>query len=78
VVNMNKNEEIEVSSYSKTTRITMVIISMLLIFGGPSYVPYFMAKANIDAVVIAGVGALLFVVGIVFMFFLVSKKVITK
>ena len=75
---MTKNEEIEVSSYSKTTRITMVIISMLLIFGGPAYVPYFMSKANIDATVIAGVGALLFIVGIVFMFYLVSKKVITK
>jgi len=78
VVDMTKTEEIEVSGYSKTTRITMVIISMLLIFGGPTYVPYFMSKANIDAFVIAGVGALLFIVGLIFMFFLVSKKVITK
>jgi hypothetical protein len=78
VVDMNENEEIEVSGYSKLTRITMMVVSMLLIFGGPTYVPYFMSKANIDATATAGIGALLFIVGIVFMIFLVNKKVITK
>jgi hypothetical protein len=64
--------------YSKITRISMMIISMLLIFAGPTYVPYIMYKANIDPNAIAGVGAVLFIAGIVFMFFLVNKKVITK
>jgi hypothetical protein len=64
--------------YSKLSRISMMVISMLLIFAGPTYVPYAMSKANIDPTAIAGVGALLFIVGIVFMFFLVNKKVITK
>ena len=65
-------------SYSKFSRIAMVIISMLLIFGGPTYVPYAMFKLNIDGYVSAGVGAVLFIVGLVFMMFLVKKKVITR
>ena len=70
--------EIQVAPYSKFARISMMIISMLLIFAGPTYVPYAMSKANIDPTATAGVGALLFIVGIVFVFFLVSKKVITE
>jgi hypothetical protein len=78
VVDMTETEEMEVGGYSKLTRISMIIVSMLLIFGGPTYVPYFMSKASIDATATAGVGAILFIVGIVFMMFLVNKKVITK
>ena len=52
----------------------MMVISMLLIFAGPTYVPYAMSKANIDPTAIAGVGGLLFIVGIVFMFFLVRQE----
>ncbi len=75
---MTETEEIQVAPYSKFASITMMIISMLLIFGGPTYVPYAMSKANIDPAATAGVGALLFIVGIVFMWFLISKKVITE
>jgi hypothetical protein len=75
---MTETEEMEVGGYSKLTRISMIIVTMLLIFGGPKYVPYFMSKASIDATATAGVGAILFIVGIVFMMFLVNKKVITK
>ena len=75
---MTETEEMEVGGYSRLTQISMIVISMLLIFGGPTYVPYFMSKASIDATATAGVGALLFIVGIVFMMFLVNKKVITK
>jgi hypothetical protein len=62
--------------YSKFWRITLVIISMLLVFVGPTYVPYAMGLLNLDYVVSAGVGFLLFVVGIAFMLFLVRKKII--
>ncbi len=55
----------------------MIIVSMLLIFVGPTYIPYVMGKLNIDGFVSAGVGAVLFIVGLVFMMFLVKKKVIT-
>ena len=70
-----ENMDVDVT-YSKFTRVAFVVISMLLIFVGPTYVPYAMGQLNIDGYVTAGVGALLFIVGIAFMMFLVKKKVI--
>ncbi len=70
-----ENMNVEVT-YSKFTRVAFVIVSMLLIFVGPTYVPYAMGKLKVDAYVSAGVGALLFIVGLVFMLFLVKKKII--
>jgi hypothetical protein len=78
VVEMTENEqERNIASYSKFSRISMIIVSMLLIFVGPTYVPYVMGKLSIDGFVSAGVGAILFIVGLVFLWFLVKKKVIT-
>jgi hypothetical protein len=70
-----ENMNVEVT-YSKFTRVAFVVVSMLLIFVGPTYVPYAMEKVNVNGYVSAGVGALLFIVGLVFMLFLVKKKVI--
>jgi hypothetical protein len=70
-------ENMNIGTYSKFTRISLVIVSMLLIFVGPTYVPYAMDKVNVNGFVTAGVGALLFIVGIAFMFYLVKKKIIT-
>ncbi len=70
-------ENLNVGMYSKFTKISFVIISMLLIFVGPTYVPYAMEKVNVNGFVTAGVGALLFIAGLVFMLYLVKKKVIT-
>ena len=39
-----ENMNVDVT-YSKFTRITFIIISMLLIFAGPTYVPYVMDKS---------------------------------
>jgi hypothetical protein len=71
----DENMNVDVT-YSKFTRVSFVVISMLLIFVGPTYVPYAMGQLNVDGFVSAGVGALLFVVGLVFLMFLVKKKVI--
>jgi hypothetical protein len=65
------------STYSKFTRISLIVVSMLLIFAGPTYVPYAMEKVNVNGFVTTGVGAVLFVVGIALMLFLIKKKVIT-
>ena len=70
-------ENMKIAEYSKLTRIVMVVVSMLLIFGGPTYVPYLMFKLNIDYTASVVVGAVLFIVGIIFMIFLIRKKVIT-
>ena len=76
---MTENEEsLTVGGvYSKFWRITLVIISAILIFAGPTYVPYAMSKIHIDATAGAGVGAVLFIIGLAFMLFLVKKKIIT-
>lgn len=75
---MTKTEEnLNVGEYSKFTKISLVIVSMLLIFAGPTYVPYAMERINVNGFASAGVGALLFIVGMVFMLYLVKKKIIT-
>ena len=71
-----ENMNVDVT-YSKFTRIAFIIISMLLIFAGPTYVPYAMGQLSVDGFVSSGVGALLFIVGMVFMLYLVKKKIIT-
>jgi uncharacterized membrane protein YgdD (TMEM256/DUF423 family) len=72
------NENMNVrGTYSKFTRVAFIIISMLLIFVGPTYVPYVMEKVNVNGFASAGVGGVLFIVGLVFMMFLVKKKIIT-
>jgi hypothetical protein len=74
---MTQNQNnINVVGYSKFTRIALTIISMLLIFAGPTYVPYIMTEISINYFASIGVGAILFVVGIVMMLYLVQKKVI--
>jgi hypothetical protein len=62
---------------SKFWRSTLLIVSVLLIFVGPTYVPYLMSLANINYFVSVGVGAVLFVLGLLLMWFLIRKKVIT-
>ena len=75
---MTETEQtVNVGSYSKLTKISMMIISMLLIFAGPTYVPYVMSHAGISGYVQTGVGGALFVVGILFLLYIVDKKIIT-
>lgn len=64
-------------TYSKFWRITLVLISVLLVFAGPTYVPYLMSKANIGSVASASAGGVLFILGIVMVWFLVNKKILT-
>ncbi|MGD0202499.1 MAG: hypothetical protein ABSC20_01160 [Candidatus Bathyarchaeia archaeon] len=77
---MTENEEnLNVTGiYSKFWRITLVILSMLLIFVGPTYVPYVMVHIlKIHYFVSIGAGLILFIVGMVSMLFLIRKKLIT-
>ena len=77
---MTENEEYEnvTGIYSKFWRITLVIVSMFLIFVGPTYVPYAMVKVlKIQYFVSIGAGIILFIVGMVLMLFLIRKKLIT-
>ena len=50
---------------------------MFLIFVGPTYIPYLLADVlKIDYVASIVVGAVLFIVGLVLLIYLISKKVI--
>jgi uncharacterized membrane-anchored protein len=62
---------------SKFWRTVLVIVAALLVFAGPTYVPYLLAnhlKVNYAASVILGL--VLFLVGLALIWYLVRKKVI--
>ncbi len=63
--------------YSKFARISLILVSVLLIFAGPTYVPYVMARANVGEAVSALIGFVLFALGMGLLLFLVRKKIIT-
>ncbi len=73
---MTQNENIEVAAPSKFTKIALTIVTMLLIFAGPTYVPYLLEKSiSFEANVI--VGAVLFFAGLGMLVYLVRKKIIS-
>ncbi len=77
---MTENDENENVSgiYSKFWRITLVILAMLLIFVGPTYVPYIMVHIlKIHYLVSIGTGVILFILGMASMLFLIRKRLIT-
>ena len=61
---------------SKFTKVLLTIVTMLLIFAGPTYVTWILTDlmGSVGAIVI---GFVLFVVGIVMLVFLIRKKIIT-
>ena len=76
---MTKVQENQKTSgtYSKFWRITLVLISVVLVFAGPTYVPYLMSKVQIGAFASAVAGGVLFILGIGMIWFLVNKKILT-
>jgi hypothetical protein len=78
---MSKNREDKSSGgfdvSSKFWRTFLVIVAVLLIFAGPTYVPYMLAdglKVNYAASVVSGFALL--IVGFALMWYLVRKKII--
>jgi hypothetical protein len=61
---------------SKFMRTSLLIVTVLLIFAGPTYVPYVLISLNIYywASVLAGLALL--IVGLVLLWFLVRKKIV--
>ena len=79
---MNENDESESSGMfdfdSKFWRTTLVIIAGLLIFAGPTYVPYALNTVlRVDYVASVVSGVVLLVIGLLLMWYLIRKKVIT-
>ena len=72
------NENVEVSGLdSKFMKVLLIIVAGLLIFVGPTYIPYLLSDIlKVDYIASLVVGALLFIVGLVMLIYLYRKKVI--
>ena len=61
---------------SKFMRTLLLILTVLLIFAGPTYVPYVLISLNIYYWASVLVGLALLIVGLVLLWFLVRKKIV--
>jgi hypothetical protein len=63
---------------SKFMRILLIIVTALLIFAGPTYISYVLLNIlNLSYVTSVVTGFALFIAGLLLMFFLIRKKIIT-
>jgi hypothetical protein len=63
---------------SKFNRVFLTLITMVLLFAGPTYVPYALSQVIIvDNFITLAVGGLFFALGLVLLIYLVKKKVFT-
>jgi hypothetical protein len=63
---------------SKFMRVLLIIVTVLLIFAGPTYVSYLLSNIlNVNYVASAVSGFALFIAGLLLMCFLIRKKIIT-
>jgi len=63
---------------SKFLRVLLIIVAVLLIFVGPTYIPYLLFDVlNVNYVASIVTGFALFIAGLFLMWFLVRKKIIT-
>jgi hypothetical protein len=71
-------ENVEVSGLeSKFNKVALTIVAVLLIFVGPTYIPYLMIGAGLEYFASIGIGLVLFIVGLVMLVYLIRKKVIS-
>ncbi len=80
-INMTENEENQITGTgfldSKFGRALLTIISVILIFAGPTYIIYGLAVIlNVNLAASFAVGFVLFAVGLVLMWYLSRKKII--
>ena len=62
---------------SKFMRVILIIVTVLLIFAGPTYVPYMLSSIlNVNYVASMVSGFVLFIAGLLLMLFLIRKKII--
>ena len=62
---------------SKFMRIFLVLVAALLVFAGPTYVPYLLGDVlKISAAIAIAFGLVLLILGLALMWYLIRKKVI--
>jgi hypothetical protein len=70
--------QVEVSGESRITKAMLLIVSVFLIFVGPTYIPYLIGDlAHAGAVAAGVVGLLLFLAGIGMLVVVLRKKIVT-
>ncbi len=80
---MNDNDENSSSGgrfdvSSKFLTVLLVVVTAFLIFAGPTYVPYVLSTIlNVGYVISVISGVVLLIIGLVLMWFLVRKKIIS-
>ena len=63
---------------SKFSRVLLIIVTVILLFVGPSYIPYVLTDLlNLNYVASVVTGFALFIAGLLLMWFLVRKKIVT-
>ncbi len=73
---MIENQGIDLES--KFTKIILIVVTVFLIFVGPTYIPFLLFNVlNVEYFASIGVGLVLLIVGILMMLFLIRKRVIT-
>jgi len=71
-----ETENIEIGTQSKFTKVALTVVTMLLLFAGPTYVPYLLENhISFEANVV--VGGVLFFAGLGMLIFLIRKKIIS-
>ena len=74
---MVENEDVGFAADSKFMRVLLIIVTALLIFAGPTYVPYVLTSVNVSSAAATIAGFALFIVGLFSMLFLVRKKIVS-
>ncbi|MCW3982687.1 MAG: hypothetical protein NWE96_01680 [Candidatus Bathyarchaeota archaeon] len=75
---MTQTENLQVSGMdSKFSKIALTLLTVLLLFLGPTYVPYLLTSVGLEYFASIGLGFVFFVVGLVMLVYLIRKKVIT-
>jgi hypothetical protein len=72
------NENVQISGFeSKFMKVAMTIVAVFLIFIGPTYIPFLLSDVlKVDYIASIGLGAVLFIVGLMVLVYLIRKKVI--
>ncbi len=75
---MTENESVGIIDLeSKFWRTSLLIVAVVLIFAGPTYVPYALSDVlKVDYIASIVTGGVLLIVGLVLLWFLARKKVI--
>jgi hypothetical protein len=63
---------------SKFSRVFLIVVTVVLVFAGPTYVPYMLSTIlNLNYIASMVSGFALFIVGLLLTLYLIRKKIVT-